>query len=448
MLTDRLPASPARRRPSDLLYAFPLVLVAFSGLDASSGLAGQVAVGRRGLRRLVTARFLAAVVPYVGIALVASSVLPGRLGGRLPGGADDRRRGRLRRRRGCASRCATCSPLSAVLILVAACNAAMLGLSRLGYSLALNRQIPSLVGYLHPKRSTPVVVIAIGAVLAVGLLLTADLEFLAGIYAFGATLAFTIVGLVGLPPALARAGPRPAVQDAVQRARSAGPSCRCRRRSPRCSRPPPSSAVIAYHGSARWVGLGWMAVRRRALRRLPHVGGQADLQARHGAGAHAHPLGAPRPSTARSSCRCSARPLDDDIMQTAGRLAAEENDELGEGGAVIEALWVFEVPMALPIDARLPDAQLKRARAALRAGQGGGGGVRGRGGGDGGRARAARRARRSSTRRAGAGSRRSCWRPRSRRACAAGRCWAARPGCATPSWGRRRATSSTRRPAG
>jgi len=60
--------------------------------------------------------------------------------------------------------------------------------------------------------------------------------------------------------------------------------------------------------------------------------------------------------------------LDDDIVQTAGRLAAEEladGDVKGEG-ATIEALWVFEVPMALPIDARLPEAQLDRARAALR----------------------------------------------------------------------------------
>jgi APA family basic amino acid/polyamine antiporter len=57
--------------------------------------------------------------------------------------------------------------------------------------------------------------------------------------------------------------------------------------------------------------------------------------------------------------------LDDDIMQTAGRLAADEDDDLGEGGAVIEALWIFEVPMALPLDARVPDAELKRARKSL-----------------------------------------------------------------------------------
>ena len=75
MLTD--PASIAGA-PSleDMVFAFPLVLVAFSGIDASSGLAGQVAIGRAGLRRLIGVRLVAAMVPYLGIALVASSVLP------------------------------------------------------------------------------------------------------------------------------------------------------------------------------------------------------------------------------------------------------------------------------------------------------------------------------------------------------------------------------------
>jgi APA family basic amino acid/polyamine antiporter len=52
-------------------------------------------------------------------------------------------------------------------------------------------------------------------------------------------------------------------------------------------------------------------------------------------------------------------------MQTAGRLAGEENEDFGEGGAVIEALWVFEVPTALPLDSRVSDADLRRARQAL-----------------------------------------------------------------------------------
>ena len=32
---------------------------------------------------------------------------------------------------------------------------------------------------------------------------------------------------------------------------------------------------------------------------------------------------------------------------------------------MIEAVWIFEVPMALPLDARVPEAELQRARKAL-----------------------------------------------------------------------------------
>ena len=58
VLTD--PASVAGTpSTSDLIFAFTLTLVTFAGVDASSGLAGEVKVGRRGLKRLVTARLLA-----------------------------------------------------------------------------------------------------------------------------------------------------------------------------------------------------------------------------------------------------------------------------------------------------------------------------------------------------------------------------------------------------
>src|SRR3954465_12673295 len=66
--------------------------------------------------------------------------------------------------------------------------------------------------------------------------------------------------------------------------------------------------------------------------------------------------------------------LDDDIVGTAGgrgaqgggggRLAAEEAEE-GEGGAVIEAIYVVEIPMSLPLDARVPDEKIQEARRAL-----------------------------------------------------------------------------------
>ena len=54
------------------------------------------------------------------------------------------------------------------LTLVAAANSAMLGLSRLAYSLSTNRQIPSGLGRLHPQRSTPYVLIIIAGLAFLG----------------------------------------------------------------------------------------------------------------------------------------------------------------------------------------------------------------------------------------------------------------------------------------
>src|SRR5262249_44858345 len=83
----------------------------------------------------------------------------------------------------------------AVVTLVAAADSAMLGLSRLAYSLSTNRQIPSGLGRLHPKRSTPYVLILLAGLLAGALVIPESLDFLLGIYPFGAMLAFTIAHL-------------------------------------------------------------------------------------------------------------------------------------------------------------------------------------------------------------------------------------------------------------
>jgi APA family basic amino acid/polyamine antiporter len=337
----------------NLVFAFPLVLVAFSGIDASSGLAGQVAIGRRGLRRLIGVRLVAAMVPYVGIALVASSVLP-QTGGRwleapLIGVAEE-----------IGEPLTYLVAISAVVILVSAAQAAMLGLSRLGYALAVNRQIPSRVGYLHRTRATPVGIIGFGAVTAICLLLPADLEFLAAICAFGATIAFTIVGLSVCRlrykepdrdrpyrmPLNIGALPIPGVLCAVMSAFA-------------------FVALLVEHGNARWFGVTWM-VAGIALYLIYRTSQGKHILKRVTVPESALTRRAAEAEYGSMLVPILGTPLDDDIMQTAGRLAAEENADDGEGGAVIEALWVFEVPMTLPLDARVPDEELKRARAALK----------------------------------------------------------------------------------
>jgi APA family basic amino acid/polyamine antiporter len=121
--------------------------------------------------------------------------------------------------------------------------------------------------------------------------------------------------------------------------------------------------VLIYHDEARVIGTAWMlfglvayvVYRSRqglSLTRLVEVS-PATL-----AGAE------PEVEYGSILVPVFGEPLDDDIVSTAGQLAAEERP--GDSrGAVIEAIYVAEIPMSLPLDARLPAEQVARAREAL-----------------------------------------------------------------------------------
>jgi APA family basic amino acid/polyamine antiporter len=355
-------------RWGDLVFAVTVSTVAFTCLESAAGLAGEIEVRRRDLRRLVASATASVLVIYVGISLVAVAALPVTPGaGPLTGDALDAPviavvetfdHGWL------SDSFVYATAALATVTLVVAAHAAMLGLSRLAYSLATNRQIPSAIGRLHPEHATPYVVILFAAVLAAALVVPRDLEFLMGICAFGALLAFTIAHVSicvlryrepDLPrpyriPLSVRVGggelPLPAVLGATMGAVG-------------------FASLLVFHAGARYVGMVWMAVGvalyvayRRAngipvLRRV--VVSEQALRS--------EPV---RAEYGSILVPVFGSPLDDDIVQTAGRLAAAEHADAAEGeGATIEAIWIFEVPLSLPLDARLPETQLKRARAAL-----------------------------------------------------------------------------------
>jgi APA family basic amino acid/polyamine antiporter len=350
----------------ELWFAAVLAAVAFVGIEAASGLAGEVRVSRSGLRRLVVFTTGAVVVALIGISAVGLMVLPvengttelgttyvtapilGIVSGFEPVWLHDSLRYAV-------------GAMGSV-VLVQAANGTMLGLSRLTYSLATHRQIPSVVGRLHPVRGTPYVAIAAAAVIACGLAFSSDIEFLAGIFAFGAMLAFTLAhasvivlrfrepdaprafriplsvplrrGSIPLPALLGAAGSLVAW-----------------------------ISVIVLHEGARAVGGLWMLAglvlyatyrlgQDKSLRKRYEIPQEA-LQER-GAAAEYGSILVP----------VFGSEIDDDIVGTAGRLAAEEGDE-GEGGAVIEALYVVEVPMSLPLDARVPDEKIAEAKRAV-----------------------------------------------------------------------------------
>jgi basic amino acid/polyamine antiporter, APA family len=356
-------------RWSDLIFALTVAAISFTSLESASGLAGEARISRRGLKRMVASGTATVVFLYVGIALVAVTALPVHGGHTL-----------------LATRYTNAPMIGIVtrvhphwladalrylvagmasITLVVAANSAMLGLSRLAYSLSTNRQIPSGLGRLHPVRSTPYVLIILAGVIAAGLAAPENLDFLVGIYAFGAMLAFTIAHLS---------------------------ICRLRYSEPERDRPykVPLSikfrggelplpaafgalvsgagwvAVMVVHQPARYVGLGWMAVGialyviyRRAdetslLRRVtvsPQIL-RAESRPEQDYGSILVPL--------------FGTDLDEDIVQTAARLVSgKPTDEAAIDDATIEAVWIFVIPMSLPLDARLPEAQVKHARQAL-----------------------------------------------------------------------------------
>jgi basic amino acid/polyamine antiporter, APA family len=354
---------------SGLVFALTITTIAFTSVESASGLAGEVKASRGALRRLVLSGAATVLVTYVGISLVGISAFPVH-GGSTELGLrylNDPVIGIVSRLHPHWLERTLTYAMGAVaaFTLIAAANSAMLGLSRLAYSLSTNRQIPSGLGRLHPQRSTPYVLIALAGLLAGGLAATEDLELLVGIYAFGAMLSFTIAHL------------------SICRLRYSEPD------RPRPFRTPLSVrvrggelpllavagallsgagwvAVMVVHTPARYVGLAWIAVGLLLYVFYRRSDESSLLRRVTVAPEMLRPERARERDYGSILVPLSGTRLDDDIVQTAALLVSgEPTDEAAIDTATIEAIWIFEIPLALPLEARMPDAQVKRARQAL-----------------------------------------------------------------------------------
>ena len=248
-------------------------------------------------------------------------------------------------------------------VLVWAASTAMLGLSRHVYVLATNRQIPSWLGKLSPTWGTPYVAILAAAVISAALVIPGDIEILAGIYAFGATLSIAIA------------------HAAVLRMRATRPDHERPFRVPwnvqmgRVDVPLPALAgfvltalawvsVLVFHEEARWVGGGWMVFGLVAYVIYRKGFEQTTLTKR---------VEVPAAALTKQDVEVEyddilvpifGTELDDDIVGTAGRLA-DAAERPGKAQPRLRIVYVVDMPLTVPLTSPPPKERMEAANAAI-----------------------------------------------------------------------------------
>jgi len=346
-----------------LLYAVPVAMLAYTGLETVANLAEEARRPGVDLPRSLFAAIAMVVTVYAAIAVVALSAFPGprtELGGRwlkapLVGVADEIR---------------TQVPLwlgdtirffvgaSGALILLAAITTSISGFSRLAYSLGEHGQLPRAFGRLHRRTLvSPEALVSAAAIASAIVVGTAfirhNVTFLASVFSFGVLIAFT------------------ATQVAVIRLRITAPDLPRPYRAPlnlrfRGAEIPLPALVgsvltfavwlvsLATHPATRYAGPAWLAlglalyvgVRRSHGERLTERVVAPDEQ-----------VFADVPRFRRILVPMKTGIIGEEMAATAAKLAREH-------GAELEALHVIEVPLDRALDAPMGDRE-EQAAAAL-----------------------------------------------------------------------------------
>ena len=238
------------------------------------------------------------------------------------------------------------SPWIAILaatILVIGTNAGIIGSSRLAYSMSVHKQLPPILSRVHPKRFTPYISIALFGTVAAILVAPGSIAALADLYAFGAMISFTVAHIcvvtlrfkmpdierpwrtpINIPfrgksiPVLAVLGGLGTATVWV--------------------------VVVLTHAAGRTVGLSWMAVgivvyilyRRAKGYSLTKTVKTMPLPASVNEDIDYNQILVPIVGSR----------ITDEMMVLACQLATEKKSS-------IDGLYVIEVPLNLPLDARL-----------------------------------------------------------------------------------------------
>jgi APA family basic amino acid/polyamine antiporter len=358
----------------DIVYAAVVAMLAYAGIEAASDLAPDIDVDRRDLKRIVSLGAVAVPLVYAGMAAIALMAVPVVAG---PHGPETALGSRFVEApvlgvvsafhpHWVAETMRWMVALIAVPVLFWAANTSMLGVSRHIYTLAINRQIPSWLGKLERRKATPYVAITICGVIALGLVIPTNVKLLAGIYAFGATLAITIAHLsiirlrvkdperprpFRIPLSVPWRGaelPLPAILAALLSGLA-------------------FISVLAYHETARLVGGGWMVFGLIFYVVYRKVFEGTTLTKRVSVPEHALTKQVPEVEFRNILVPVFGTKFDDDIVATAGRLAAAEQEQSdgSDADSRLDVVYVIEVPLTLPLDALLPPEREEEAQRAL-----------------------------------------------------------------------------------
>lgn len=233
----------------------------------------------------------------------------------------------------------------AAFALLLAAHAIVGGSGRIIYSLARHHQLPARLGRVYAPRMSPYAgILLFGAVAAVLIVATGP-RLLLGLFGFGAMLAFSMTHLSVIALRFKEKGlPRPFVMPFGIRLR-------------RAALPLPAVVggaatalvwvlMVATHSAGAVLGFAWMAgglllyvvYRRRARRPLLRQLEETELPSTAVADIDYEKILVPVLGTR----------LTDEMVVLGCQLAAEKN-------ATLDAVYVVEVPMDLPLDAPLVD---------------------------------------------------------------------------------------------
>ena len=348
---------------SDFILAIPVAMIAYTGIETVSNLAEEARDPARNVPRAYAMTVVAVFAIYFTLPSIALTALPvHRVGGEYqtllaqppPHGFQNDPVLGLVENLGITSHALLTGlkvyvGLLAATILLIATNAGVIGASRITYAMSHYRQLPQIFRRVHPRFNTPwIALIFFAGIVSIVTLLPGKVSFLGTMYAFGAMLSFTIAHL-----SVVVLRHRDPDAELVFKGR---PNLRIR------GVDWPVFALLGCLTTAlawlsiviqtpdtRYVGLGWLAVGLIGYaiyrRRILHIPMSETVRA------PAEILGPSLTIAYRTIVVPILRTAEsEEALVAAARLAAER-------GATIAIVRVLEVPLQLPLDAELPEAE-------------------------------------------------------------------------------------------